>query len=85
MLGRLVKWWRKRKKEKKRLALLALVRKVREEQGDYDDPSRAKVRPRPVKRGSLHGQRGERHVRDEGRKPSRKSVQVDVLRSNDTD
>jgi hypothetical protein len=33
---RLVKWWRKRQKEKKRLELLALVRKVREEQGDYD-------------------------------------------------
>ena len=29
------KWLRKRQKEKKRLALLALVRKVREEQGDY--------------------------------------------------
>ena len=30
------KWWRKRQKERKRLKLLALVRKVREEQGDYD-------------------------------------------------
>lgn len=34
--SRALAWWRKRQKEKKRLALLALVRKVREEQGDYD-------------------------------------------------
>lgn len=32
----LLEWWRKRQREKKRLKLLALVRKVREEQGDYD-------------------------------------------------
>jgi hypothetical protein len=31
------KWWRKRQKEKRRLKLLALVRKVREEAGDYDN------------------------------------------------
>lgn len=36
VLGSVTKWWRKRQREKKRLALLALVRKVREEQGDYD-------------------------------------------------
>lgn len=34
--GSVTKWWRKRQREKKRLALLALVRQVREQEGDYD-------------------------------------------------
>jgi hypothetical protein len=33
-------------KEEKRLELLALVRKVREEQGDYDVPAHSKARPK---------------------------------------
>ena len=66
MLGTLHKWWKKRQKEKKRLALLALVRQVREEQGDYDFVS-------PVKRRRQQHVRGRRLVRDEGR-PARSRV-----------
>lgn len=56
---RLVSWWRKRQKEKKRLALLALVRKVREEEGDYDRD--------PVKRRIVQRQTQSARFRNKGR------------------
>jgi hypothetical protein len=44
LASNLSSWWRKRQREKKRLKLLALVRKVREEQGDYDAYSKARAK-----------------------------------------
>jgi hypothetical protein len=67
------KWWRKRQKEKKRLKLLALVQKVREEQGDYDRAvpcvrrRRAHAAPKKVDkshrlRGAGKGRKAHRHI-----------------------
>jgi hypothetical protein len=56
MVASLSKWWRKYKKEKKRKRLLALVRRVREQAGDYDNAVISvtrRSRQRPTRRGCV--------------------------------
>lgn len=72
--SRLKRWWRRRNKERKRLKLLALVRKVREEQGDYDRGTFA--------RRSVQRQAQSSRVRDNGGKV-RKAVPATVRKSNE--